>query len=166
MDRHYQSDVTTPSGTTAIAPRTTAVALENSVLVSVEIFVPPGHAGLTGIRIRMSGTQVVPFGGASWIIADNYNRVFPINAEIGSKTISIQTFNTDAFDHTHYVRFHIQEITRQSGIAATPGALVVAQDIVDGLAGEFDPTTGGPVPAIPPPPPIPAPLPPPIIPTP
>ena len=162
MDRHYQVSVTVPEGTSDIAPQTTAVVLENAFLVDVEIIIPPGHAGLTGIRILQSVQQVIPWGNLSWISSDNYSRIFPFNAEIGSRSISVQAYNTDVFAHSFQVRFHVRDLSSTNEDHA-----VSAANAFGGLisSGDFtsDNTALPPpvplVPPIPPPPPPPPPLP-------
>lgn len=162
MDRTYQADIAVPAGTSALAPLTTQVQLENAFLVDIEIFIPPGHAGLTGINIRQSGQQILPFANLSWIIADNYSRIFPVNVEIGSRSISVRTYNTDVFVHAFYVRFHIQDLTKGGGQPPSAAGGSLANVISEGLLnGDIDgnpvppPGSGGDsLPSLPPPPPI------------
>lgn len=104
MQRVYDVAVTTPHGTTPGAPLKTALALEDQYLTSIEIEIPPGHAGTTGIRITRAGTQIIPFTLGSWIIADNRDFVIPVNAEITVTGVVIETYNQGAYDHVHYVR--------------------------------------------------------------
>jgi hypothetical protein len=160
MDRIYQVDILTPSGTAVTAPLTTQVPLENAILVDVEVFIPPGHAGLTGIHIRQSAQQVIPFGSLAWIIADNYNRIFPVNTEIGSRSISVRTYNTDVFDHTFYVRFHIQDLNTTGSQTPSISAGDLSNVITEGFTSDTPLGDGGTTPGagdtvIPPPPPPP-----------
>ena len=124
MDRYYPVALTVPAGTAIAAPVSVAVALENNLLVDVEIQIPSGHSGFTGVRVLSSNQQILPWGNSSWIVADDYVRVFDWNEEIGSKAISVQGYNTDTMSHTFYLRFHIINlpvIAPSSGIG-TPGS--------------------------------------------
>lgn len=136
MDRYYEQDITVTGGTTPTNPATTNIALENALLVDVEILIPPGHNALTGVRIRQSRQQIIPWGNNSWISADNYSRIFDVNSEIGSKAISVQTYNNDTFDHTFYMRFHIRELRTDTGSTASGSAsgLIGLSGSLDGIA--------------------------------
>jgi hypothetical protein len=160
MDRHYQVSITVPDGTDPIAPQTTTVVLENAFLVDVEILIPPGHAGLTGIRIRQSVQQVIPWGNLDWISSDNYERIFPFNSEIGARSMSIQAYNTDVFAHSFQVRFHIRDLEGKSQDAATTAAAILGGFISSGDFTSDNTTPPAPAPIPPPPPPAPPPPPP------
>lgn len=118
-ERYYPLDLVVPAGTTEAAPLTVDVPLEDALLVDIEIIVPGGHKGFTGIKIRQSSQQVLPWGNNNWIIADSWSRVFDMDTEIGSQSISVQAFNTDFYDHTFYLRFHIRELD-ESRLPAVP----------------------------------------------
>lgn len=150
MDRYYPLDITVPNGTSISSPLTTLTTLENAILVDVEILIPPGHNALTGIRVRQSRQQIIPWGNDSWISADNYVRVFDVNAEIGSKSISVQTYNGDTFDHTFYMRFHIRELgTKGDGAISTAGTGLIG---LGGGLGDVPTLPGLPLPPLPLPP--------------
>jgi hypothetical protein len=162
MDRYYQETLSVPSGTASAAPVTTAVVLENATLVDVEIIVPPGHQGLTGIRVRMSGQQVLPWANDSWIVADDYRRVFDVDTQIGARAVSLQGYNTDVFPHTFYVRFHIRSV----GVVGTLPSDTLPGGIGDIGSGQPPPDTALPpielppaIPGLPPLPPLPIPPP-------
>jgi len=138
MDRYYQATVTTNPGVTSLAPLTTAVILENALLVDIEILIPTGHTGLTGVRVRQSGQQILPFGSSSFIVADDYLRIFDINTEVGARSISVQSYNNDIYQHTHYLRFHIRDLSSESDTTLSRSGVIIAQDINDGLAGTID----------------------------
>jgi hypothetical protein len=132
MERYYPLSVVVPEFTNEGSPVTQTITLENALLVDVEIIIPAGHGGLTGIRVRQSLQQILPWGNSSWIIADNYTRVFDINAEIGSRSISVQAFNDDTFGHTFFLRFHIRDLPRGQQNEVLEPALPLAGTIIDG----------------------------------
>lgn len=157
MDRYYPLEITVPEGTTPGNPLRTSVTLENNYLRDVEIVVPPGHVALTGLRVNMSGQQVIPWGNNSWIKADNYVRVFDVNTEIGIKTVSVDAYNTDFVAHTFYVRFHLVDLTTlESGTLSE----VIGGTGLGGPGG-IGPGGGGTDTGILPPPVVPVPPPPP-----
>jgi len=132
MDRFYQITPTIPFGTTQINPFGQTVPLENALLVSVELLIPPGHNGFTGIRIRSSRQQILPWGNNDWFIGDNYTNTFPVDSEIGASSISIQAYNEDVYDHTFYVRFHIRSLPTNGQDVVPPGALIIADAVING----------------------------------
>jgi hypothetical protein len=120
MDRYYQTTFTVPPATLASNPATVAVQTEDALLVDIEVIIPDGHMGLTGIRVRQSGQQILPWANLSWITGNRYERVFQVNTEIGSKSLSLQGFNTDFRNHTFYVRFHLRDLGSTAVAPASP----------------------------------------------
>lgn len=142
MDRYYPVSLTVPPGTAIAAPVNQAVVLENNLLVDVELEVPSGHAGFTGIRVSSSKQQILPWGNSQWIIANDYVRVFAWNEEIGANAISVQGYNTDVVAHTFYLRFHIVNLPVIAPATGTGGIDTGSSPV--GLSG------GGTLPTLPP----------------
>lgn len=121
MDRYYPVALTVPPNTAVGTPVEQLVVLENNELVDVELQVPSGHAGFTGVRVLSSHQQILPWGNNSWITANDYVRVFDWNEEIGANAISVQGYNTDKIAHTFYLRFHVVNISvAPEGVGSTP----------------------------------------------
>lgn len=111
--------VTTPAGTAQASPLTTNLSFNQGIVHKLEITVPPGPSGLLGFRMRHSGQVVIPNSGTNFIIADNQFIQWDLEGyPVGNKW-SIQTFNTDVFDHTLYLRFMINETRRNLLAGAT-----------------------------------------------
>jgi hypothetical protein len=122
MDRLYQATILTPPGTTAALPLTSNLPLEDAELVSVTILIPDGHAGLTGIRILQAGKEIVPWSNDDWLISNDEIVTVPIGNQITAVGLQIQTYNTDAFPHKHWVRALINDLNTSAAqtAAATP----------------------------------------------
>ena len=148
MDRYYPVSLTVPAGTAIATPVSQAVPLENNYLVDIEIEIPSGHSGFTGLRVLSSSQQVLPWGNSSWIVADGYNRVFPWNEEVGSKAISVQGYNTDTIAHTFYLRFHIVNLPVITPTTGSTGESAGSTPI--GLSGGGDTGTPITIPTLPP----------------
>jgi hypothetical protein len=116
-------DVTPPIGFGQFIPLNLDVVTEDALLVDVEILIPRGHKGFTGIRILQSGQQIIPWANLSWLEADSYNRVFEVNSEIGANSLSVLAYNRDRFEHTFQVRFHLRDLF---GSTSTEGATLSA----------------------------------------
>jgi hypothetical protein len=103
MDRIYYLVADTPAGTPIATPVTTPWPLEDNQLLSIEIDVPDGHCGLTGIRILQASQQIVPHANNSYFVANDKNTVYPFDDQITATGLVIVTYNTDVFDHKFYL---------------------------------------------------------------
>lgn len=163
MDRIYPVTFTVALGTVQAAPSTQTVPLEDAFLVAIELLIPPGPAGFTGLRVRSSRQQILPWGSTDWIIADNYRNTFPVNEEIGRSSISVQGYNEDVYPHTFYMRFQIRTIVAGQSSSLISAAGPIASLIQTGFSSDPIPTLSGSgnllgvssVLPLPPPPPIP-----------
>lgn len=102
--RIYPLQLNVPAGTLPSAPQITPWVTEDNVIVSIELEIPPGHNGLTGIRIMKGDTQLLPFASNSWIIANDYSRVFPIDDYMPTGDIKVQAYNQGSYPHTFFLR--------------------------------------------------------------
>lgn len=110
---HVELDVTTPANTAKASPQTTTWTKVVGNLNSIELVVPTGHAGNTGISIQANGVNYLPWGNATlWLVADNLQRVFPMQF-VWYYDLKVLTYNTDLFPHTHYLRAEV-DISAQS----------------------------------------------------
>lgn len=117
MDRYYQMTPVIPGFTPSTAPVEFSLVTENALLVDIEIVIPTGHVGITGVRVLQSHQQILPWGNLSWVQGDGYSRVFEVNAEIGSKSLSVQGYNDDFFQHVFHLRFHLRDLTDARAVA-------------------------------------------------
>jgi hypothetical protein len=154
VDRVYTAAFKVLAATSALTPASQVFALETNHLADIELIVPAGHCGFTGFAITYQGTQVFPFAGAAWHIADNDKFVIPWNDEIMAGGLVLHGYNTDIFDHTFYLRAKISNLATvlpvvtdapQAG-GGTPaadltsiGALTSGGDATSGVV----PVTGG-----------------------
>lgn len=97
--------VTLQPGSTPTAPVATDISVGDLWVYSVEIEVPKGSAGLMGFALQYAGTQIIPWSTtASFVVADDYQHTFPIDAELG-KGLKLVGYNQGAWAHTIYLRF-------------------------------------------------------------
>lgn len=84
----------------------------------VEIVIPAGHAGVTGIAIAQAHQIIIPSSGNTWIISDDEIIRWPLSNYSDSGSWSAFTYNNDATNpHSWYLRFLIDEIN--VGVTAT-----------------------------------------------
>lgn len=107
MIRVYEGDLTVPAGTAIAAPVTQAVQLTEGHLAKARILIPPGHSGLTGLRITWSGTQIFPYNTGTWLTSDDEILDWDFDYDVTANGLALTGYNTDIFPHTFYVRFYI-----------------------------------------------------------
>lgn len=108
--RHRHVAITTPAGTAVASPQSTTVALGPVTVRSVQVIIPDGHAGHTGIAIHHAGERVLPFQGTEWIGGNDDSPTFDLDLWIGGGEVVVQTFNTGDYDHDHLLRFTIEDV--------------------------------------------------------
>lgn len=92
---------TSPAGTPATSPTITDVGISTAYIWRVEVRIPPGHAGMTGIALVDSGAFLIPFsqGAAAWLVGDDDLLVYPLGKETGTN-LQLWSYNTSA-DYAH-----------------------------------------------------------------
>lgn len=140
MDRVYPLTVTTPDGTLEASPQSTTWPLEDARLLYIDLIIPAGHNGLTGLRVEYNGTQIVPWGDVSYIIANNDRIRFPVNGEITRTGLVIITYNTDVFDHSHYLYAAIQDLPEPTAVVNISGQVIATaqEEIPFEIPTEYD----------------------------
>lgn len=111
-DRIERFEVLTPAGTTKASPLSTNFSFTEGIVDLMEILVPPGPSGLAGFKILHSGQVIIPRTGTNWIISDNFTHMWPLSNYPTGEKWSMQSHNTDVWNHTFYVTLHINEIPK------------------------------------------------------
>lgn len=95
------------------------------MIVDIELEIPPGHNGLTGVRVMKGDTQLVPWGSGTWIVANDYSRVFPVGIYMPTADVTLQGYNTGAYPHSFYLRMTVINYNPQGEVqpASEAGAL-------------------------------------------
>jgi len=74
------------------------------MVASVEVRIPRGHNGLTGLSINDSGTQILPYSNTTeWITGSDERLQFDLGQETDTG-LQLVGYNLDVFAHTFYVR--------------------------------------------------------------
>jgi hypothetical protein len=71
----------------------------------MEVRIPPGHQGFTGIALVDSAVFIIPYSPAApaWLIGDDDELEYVYERELGSNVV-LATYNTGTFDHAWQVR--------------------------------------------------------------
>jgi hypothetical protein len=110
--RIYSIQVTVPAGTLQSAPQVTPWKTEDNLINLIELEVPPGHNGLTGIRVMKGDVPLLPYNTNAFIVANAYVNSWTVNDYLPTGDITIQTFNTGAYAHTFYLRMTVSDWDR------------------------------------------------------
>lgn len=114
--------VTTMPRTAAANPLITPINLGDVLLHSVQLRIPSGHSGATGIAIRLPTVSIIPWGDlTTWVVGDDDRLDFEYGQEVGSG-LMVATYNTGSFEHSHYLRFVNTPI---SAAIATPTLVTI-----------------------------------------
>ena len=122
-----QKTVTVPHGTAKASPQVTTWSLGNVLLYRLAVRVPAGHAGLTGISVIYNGVAILPFGQPpDFIVTTGETLGQDFNEEEVSAPLTIQTYNTDIFDHSFYLRADINAYLPSANNASVAAVIPVA----------------------------------------
>jgi len=123
----YASAVTVPSNTTIENPLITRIKVISGILTKVGVYIPPGHAGLTGFSIYQASTQVYPFDRDTWVRGNNLSIVDEVNydIDISESELLLYTYNLDdLIDHTFEYRITVEKFDVLSVLSEINGTLL------------------------------------------
>ena len=95
--------VTVPPSTPKTAPITVNWTVYPGWLAYFIIDIPPGHNGLTGLRVIYQTTPVIPFDLSSFLVGSGTRFVVPWEDEVMASGLSVQAYNIDKNPHSFYL---------------------------------------------------------------
>lgn len=110
-------------GSTAAAPVEVATNFSAGFVVRIELTIPNGHNGLTGIAIAQARQRQFPDRAGAYITDNARTLAFPVDDPIGSGQWSAFVYNTSQVPHNFYLRYYVLDLarTRQAGgLAVAP----------------------------------------------
>lgn len=114
---------TVAAGTPQATPSTQTVLLPGVTLESVQVEIPSGHNGQTGLQIFNAGTVIVPWGDAAqWLVGSD--RLLNVPVELDVDSVQLRGYNVGHYPHTFYLRFVTITSGGELAQAATPITLV------------------------------------------
>lgn len=117
-EREEVFDVTVTAGTKRTAPVSTSVSFAPGFVVGIEIVVPPGPAGLSGVALAQAHQPVLPRTLGAFFIGDDEIIRRDLEGYLNTGDWQVVGYNEDINDHTFEVRFQVREVT--AAIATTP----------------------------------------------
>lgn len=123
-----------PAKTAPAAAITTPMPLEYGHLHGIEVQIPAGHNGLTGVRFTYQGQQIIPWSNLAWLVGSGDRFMFTWDAEIMPYGLAMITYNTDLVPHQFFARAdltpHLGEsphAVAAAQLAGVPSAALVAR---------------------------------------
>jgi len=122
VDRFYQQSVTVPPGTVIGSATSTPFLSDDGTLKGVNVTIPYGHNGLTGIRILYNNQQIMPWSNYAWLVANGRTVEFPFDDYITAIGLVAIAYNLDVFAHTFYLECVISDRPSTSQIYSGSGS--------------------------------------------
>lgn len=108
-ERFQFFSVVAPANTPKASPVTVSTRFNPGTVEQLEIVVPDGHAGDTGLQLAYAGQVVVPIDPTTFLVANDERIVWPVDGFLDGGVWSAVVFNTDVFDHTFFLRYLVNE---------------------------------------------------------
>ena len=136
-DRQEVAQVTCPANTLATAPVEVPLPWIGGIVRRIEIVIPDGHAGLTGIALGYAHQQTIPRTGNTFYSGNDDRIPMDINDKVPGVAWSAFLCNLDLQAHSWEVRFELDEIVQASttlapSFIAPADLLAAAQSAVSG----------------------------------
>lgn len=123
----HQYTVTVPANTPQSALYTAKLALNNRVIVSLDLEVPPGPEGNLGFFLGHSGFQLMPLEAGEFIVWDDTKDSWPVENYPTGLGWFVSAYNLDAaYTHEVVVRFHTVYPTIPTGPTTAPAITFIS----------------------------------------
>jgi hypothetical protein len=121
--RVYEITVTVAPGVLPSTPASIPWPTEDNYVTDIEITVPSGHNGLTGIRLMKGDSQLFPWSPGTWVTENDYHRVFPVDGYMATRDLVIQMYNSGVYQHSFYLRMAVRNYLPTVSAPVQSGAL-------------------------------------------
>ena len=129
-DLYIERLYTVPTGNPSSAPITLVDSIGDVWVNSVNVRIPPGHCGQTGIQIQYAGVPIVPWNDpTTFIVEDDKDYNFDIDFEF-DQSLTVILYNNGFYDHTFYVRWNVTPIVLMTPLVVAGLVPIVQQSTV------------------------------------
>lgn len=108
-------DVLAPAGTPKATPLEVPTQWAAGELVSVDVRIPDGCAGLVGFQLLYAHAQAIPTTPGAWIIGNDEVFAADVTGHLNGGQWSVNVYNLDRFDHSLHVRYHVVDLSLLGG---------------------------------------------------
>lgn len=119
------SDVTVSANTAKTSAVSTDISFNPGPVTEIEIIIPDGHVGLTGIQLAQAGQAIIPEDGSTFIVGNDEVIRWPIDGFIDSGNWQAICYNTDIHNHSFHIRFLIDSNLANQQVSPLPTPLFV-----------------------------------------
>lgn len=120
----YSFAVTVAAHTPMATPAVTNLALPVLEVAEVRVRVPPGPSGQVGFALAVGGSQIIPYQGGQWIVANDEVLDWPLEDFPESGAWSLMAYNVGSFRHTLQVAFYLALLAPVAAPVIQPLSLV------------------------------------------
>lgn len=117
--------VTCPAGVAIATPREIATTIDPGTVNRIEVDIPDGHNGVTGLRLAVAHGQVIPATTGAWIIGNDDHLAWDLYGHLDSGAWSAFVYNLGNYSHSWFVRFHVLPVFAELGAGAAPALVPV-----------------------------------------
>lgn len=103
---------TCPANTQSTSPVEVSTSFPDGLALNVEIVIPLGHRGITGLQLALAHQSIIPYGKGQWLIDENARLTYDLSEHPESGAYSVWLFNTDFVAHQWVVRFRVEDRVR------------------------------------------------------
>lgn len=105
MDDLQTFAVVAPTGTSPAQPTVVNLPMPARKVIGIEIVIPDGPRGVSGIALGAAGTPILPSNAGAYIVTNNEVVHWQYAKGIESGAWQAFVYNTGIFQHTYQVRF-------------------------------------------------------------
>lgn len=85
----------------------------DGIVTHVDLYVPPGHAGLTSWQLYYGSTQLVPKTAGATIVADDQKFEWDLESVPTGSQYASRYSNADLFPHTFHIEVWLEEFSTE-----------------------------------------------------
>lgn len=119
-DRTHAFTVTVAAQTARTAPATTPLDFPEGIVRAVEVVIPDGVSGLAGWAFTYGGEWIIPYDRDTWVISNNEQVKWEVDNKPTGSQWALTAYNADLYNHTFYVRIHVDEFTAPLATTVLP----------------------------------------------
>ena len=119
---------TIPAGTAKATPVTINLPIFNWDIESLDLQVPTGPNGLMGFYLALSGEQWIPHVRGQYLVWNDHFQNWPLTKQPTNKGWQVVGYNTDVYDHSVFLRFHVNSLSPPQQ-PASPSLTIITQPL-------------------------------------
>lgn len=94
----------------------------------IDLLIPDGHAGATGIGVAQAHQVIIPATGDQWVVGNDQRTMWNVDDFLNTGDWSAFVYNNGDYPHSWYILFSVDEIVTPSvtpSVRALPTANIL-----------------------------------------